>query len=219
MTFVVLWLATLLVACYAVFGAGGDQFHHFWHRWEFFAAVSAASYNALIFASVFFLRQRDGRTLDYALGSGLKKLFVFFFRFLVPILSLSAVGVLVWLDRKVDHAADHDHVATKLTVTLIAFASFLLGDLIILSRLRAPEATLPEPALRAWRREFRTHVVYVHVPFVLSYVVLWLLYAKYEGSPPRVELAVQTFLGGASALEVLLQSTVHALSGLADHDA
>jgi len=74
MTFVLLWVITLSASIYFVFFAGGVTFHHFWHQWEFFSAVSAALYNALIFASVFFLRRRDGQTLDYALGSGVRKL-------------------------------------------------------------------------------------------------------------------------------------------------
>ena len=180
--------------------------------------MSAALYNALIFASVFFLRRRDGRTLDYALGSGLKKLLVFFFRFLFPILLFAWVGLIVWLDRSAAEPVKHHLVELKLLVTLSAFVSFLIGDIIILTRLRTPEGTLSEYTLRGWRHEFKTHIFFVHLPFILSYLVLFAVYASRAGSPPDVELSLQSFLGGASALEVLLQSTIHALSGLSEEE-
>ena len=211
MTFVAFWLATLVGTCYFVFWSGSIQFHHFWHQWEFFSASSAALYNLLIFAAVFFLRRRDGRTLDYALGSGIKKFLVFMFRFMVPILLLVWVGVLVWLDRN-ELSISHATTQLKLRITFGAFLSFLIGDSIILTRLRTQEGTLPDSTLKGWRREFKTHIYYVHLPFILSYLVLLTLYAQQAGASAAENLSMQTFLGGASALEVLLQSTIHAFS-------
>jgi hypothetical protein len=216
MTFVLLWVFTLVASAYFVFDSGLVAFHHFWHRWEFFSAVSAALYNALIFASVFFLRRRGGVTLDDALGSGLKKLFVFFLRFLVPILLLAWLGLLVWLDRAAIAPLAHRTSELKIWVALLAFVSFLLGDSLILRCLGVPDGTLHEYAFMRWRREFKNHIFFVHMPFVLSYIVLLAVYGSERNATSASELTLQAFLGGASALEVLLQSTIHALGGLAE---
>jgi len=86
----------------------------------------------------------------------------------------------------------------------------------IIRCLGVPDGTLHQYALGGWRQEFRDHIYFVHAPFILSYLVLLIVYAGRRNSGSEAELTLQAFLGGASALEVLLQSTIHALGGLAE---
>jgi hypothetical protein len=57
------------------------------------------------------------------------------------------------------------------------------------------------------------HIRFVDIPFAISYLALAQLYAWTTTPTDSLhELQLQAFLGGASAFEMLMQSTIHAFS-------
>jgi hypothetical protein len=210
-----LWLGTLATVCWMVFANGwppGGGIAHLWHQWEFLAAASAGAYNLLVFPVVFY--GFGDRGLDATLERGFAKLLVFWFRFLLPALLLAGVCVLLWQAGHAGEVSPPDAVRLKLELTLGAFASLLLGDLVMLSGvLRGREEHYGQA--EALAKQIKHHLQFFDIPFVLSFFVLLRIYTTAgAGVAGEHEAHLQAFVGGASALEMLLQSTMHSFSTL-----
>jgi hypothetical protein len=74
----------------------------------------------------------------------------------------------------------------------------------------------------AWIRYFKRRARLIDFPFVIAYTVLTCLYLLYRYDSANLAkgndfaLLLQAFVGGASALEMMIQSAIHGLSEIGD---
>jgi hypothetical protein len=197
-------VGVLGIASYLVFVAKllpSSPAGYFWPEWEFLAAASAAAYNFLVYPLFYFTARRS---VD-SLLRGDRKMWVNLFRFVIPTAFLSLVCFLVWLDVQIDGPAPSEHIRLKLWLTFFVFASFMWGDILIFTGLEETSRGYERARETAW------HIKFFDTPFVISYLVLIRIYSTHTTTDVERELYLQAFLGGASALEMLVQSTMHAL--------
>lgn len=198
------------------------SFRHFWHRWECVAAAASALFNFVVFGLMYYMPMHGGPPLEELIPRGLPKLMFHFTRF-GPSALLLVVCVLVFMEREREEPLTAAQVTCRLGLTLGAFCVFALGDFVILEALKGPVAlpsswlnqeawtrmTLEAAPRFSWAHEFGSLFYYLDLPFAISYFVLmiyWLLWLRPNEQPKEA----QAFLGGASALEVLVQSLAHA---------
>lgn len=215
-----LWLLTFGSVCLA---AQRLDFKSFWHRWEFVAAASSALFSSVVFAVLYYLPPPGERPLFSFIHTGGVHLLIHFFRFVLPVVMLVLVSVFVTLERTHAEPLPTAAVSRKLILTAVAFLSFAIGDYVVLDALiegfdaRAlvglrgdwPLWSSLSPPSANWSREFAGLLYYVDLPFLGSFsvlVVYWLKWLK----PCIQQSEAQAFLGGAAALEVLVQSLAHA---------
>lgn len=220
MKLLVVWLMVIAALSAIVFSGAVVRFDHFWQEWEFLAAATAAVHN-LFFAVVVYASRREsgeGSLHDALAGSVVTHLLL---RVSLPSLCFVGTMMVVLADRDVGEApVPGDSVILKLLLTLGGFLAVWIGDLVTRHQLAGVLTAGRGPAY-AWMSYFRTRAWLIDLPFVIGYVGLIFIYAYYCYAPPhspdpRHELLVQAFVGGASALEMMIQSAIHGFSEIGD---
>jgi hypothetical protein len=217
------WIAVVGMLSVIIFSGIFVKFDHFWQSWELLAATTAAFYN-LVFAVVIYAnRTEPGEgTLDHAFeqdrGAVLAHLLL---RVSLPsAFFVGAVGVIL-ADRHVgSHPVPAQNVLLKLSLTLAAFVILWIGDFMTERRLSGiVDAKNSSP--HAWIRYFKTRTWLIDLPFVIGYTGLIGIYYVYGytgavSNPDEHALLVQAFVGGASALEMMIQTAIHGFSEVSD---
>lgn len=202
---------TLLIVLGTIF-----KFAHFWQRWEFLAAATAAAYNLFFsFVSYAYTAEPGGKTLSKTLQNPSYELLYLFLRVSIPSLMFIGSAGLILGDRNVGRGpiAVSD-VILKLAMTFVAFTAVWLGDILTERHLRTRLGST-EGELR-WAQHLKRHAWLVDLPLVVGYFGLILIYVSHR-SNTEGELLLQAFVGGASALEMLVLSAVHGCAEFADH--
>ena len=190
------------------------RFGHFWQRWEFLAAATAAAYN-LFFSIVAYAYATEpgGKTLSKTLQDPKYVVIYFILRVSAPSAFFLASAALILGDRDVGHRPVRpSDVILKLVMTFFAFTAVWLGNMLTERHLRTK---LGAGELR-WAQQLKRHAWLIDLPLVVGYLGLFLIYIGHR-YVTEDELLLQAFVGGASALEMLILSAVHGLEGFADH--
>lgn len=204
------WLLVLFGLGLATFRGWFGAFPHFWMPWEFLAAVSAAAYNCFAVFVFVVPHAYFGAMDDFVKGGW--KLLVAVVRFLVPIVLFSLIGAHLLPGQSVVHL--QWDVRERLVVTTMAFIAMLLGDAITFSRLRMGVSSALPAQRDMWRNEIKTLMMFVHLPFIASYIALLVLHHHARDHDP---LTIEAFVGGAAAFEVIVQNTIHAAAQVRPH--
>lgn len=192
------------------------RFGHFWQRWEFLAAATAAAYNLFFsYVGYAYAAEPGGKTLSKTLQAPFYEVLYLCLRVSVPSLMFLASAALILGDRHVGKApVDPADVVLKLVMTFLAFTAIWLGDTLTERHLRM-KLGASDGELR-WAQHLRRHAWLIDLPLVVGYLGLTLLYIGHRYGTEE-ELLLQAFIGGASALEMLILSAVHGFAELADH--
>jgi hypothetical protein len=216
------WIALVCVLSGIVFSGAVVTFEHFWHAWEFLAAATAALYN-LFFAIVVYASRREPHegTLHDALSDGGAVATHLLLRVSLPSLLFFGTMVVVLWDRQAGASpVPARSVLLKLFLTLGAFVCIWTGDFVTARYLSDPKSSdhrLPF----GWIVYFRTRLWLIDLPFVVGYAGLICVYSMYRYGPVAStsmehQLLVQAFIGGASALELMIQSAIHGFSEIGE---
>jgi len=217
------WLLVVAVLSVLVFSGVIFTFDHFWQAWEFLAAATAAVYNLFFAIVVYASREEKGEgTLHAALGSKAAVATHLILRVSLPSFFFVGTMVVVLWDRQIGTAPVPGHsVLLKLGLTLVAFLTVCAGDFVTERQLAG--VTLPDySSPHGWIKYFKTRVWLIDLPFVVGYIGLICIYAMYRYDPRNAsrpedsELLIQAFVGGASALEMMIQSAIHGFSEIGD---
>lgn len=219
----VAWIGVVTMMSIAVFSGWIVRFHYFWESWELLAAATAAIYN-LFFAAVVFAsrREKEEGTLHEVLSDNVAIAAYLLLRVSLPTLFFGSTVLVIFLDR---HAGatpvPAERVLLKLFLTLAAFIAVLFGDLV--TQLRLSGITTPNQRTPThWMNYYKNRVWLIDLPFVIGYRGLICIYALYRYDPTVAgtanahALLVQAFVGGASALEMMIQGAIHGFSELGD---
>jgi hypothetical protein len=218
----IVWLSIIMSAGVAVFSGAVITFDHFWQQWEFLAAAIAAIYN-LFFAIFLYAFQKPpgGKTLHRSLNDGRSVVAYLLMRVSLPSMFFVIAMVVISRDRHHGGAPiPTNDVNVKLLMTLAAFVTVWLGDLLTSYYLRRSDGST-EAELR-WVRHFRRHAWLVDLPLAVAYAGLTAVFFVYSHwsfglrAELNAPLLLQAFVGGASALELLIQSAVHGFSDFVD---
>jgi len=219
----IVWIGVVIALSIIVFSGVLIRFHHFWEAWELLAAATACLYNLFFAVVVFASRREKGEgTLHEALADNGAIALHLILRVSLPAGLFFGTVMVILLDR---HAGlgpvPAQSVFLKLSLTLGAFVAILAGDFVTERQLNGITNS-DNRSPRHWMNYFHTRVWLIDLPFVIGYVGLIGIYAMSRFDPDVAytaeahALAVQAFVGGASALEMMVQSAIHGFSELSD---
>lgn len=214
------WIVLILIFCAIVLPGRIEwlKFDHFWQKWEFLAATTAAAYN-LFFTIVIYAygTQADSTTLHKVLQTPLSVAVYLILRVSLPSLLLAGAAVVIWSDRAHGHQqpVDPKGVVLKLVLTFLAFAAICVGDLLTSRHLQHKKH--PHEADLEWARHLKRHAWLIDLPLVLAYLGLVVIFIGHQNTREDM-LLLQAFIGGASALEMLILSAVHGFAEFADRE-
>jgi hypothetical protein len=217
-----IWLLVVGILSTIVFN-GWPTFDYFWQAWEFLAAATAMLYNLFFAIAVYALHQQKGEgTLRDALSDGHATFIHLILRISLPTFFFIATLGVVFLDRHNGGAPmPAESVLWKLFLTLAAFISIMAGDWVTKHQL-IDIADSHNRWLDGWIKYFTTRIFVIDLPFVIGYVGLLVIYSlgRYDSvgvlRPNSYVLLLQAFVGGASALEMMIQSAIHGFSEIGD---
>jgi hypothetical protein len=209
------WIGVHAVLLLIVLPGTIVKFDHFWQKWEFLAAVAAALYN-LVFslAEYAYVTEPGGKTLSRTLAEGHNVFIYLCLRVSVPSAMFGMSAFIIYGDHDIGHGpVDSLNVVLKLVMTFIAFAAVWVGDTVTERRLRGKENATDGELW--WAQHLKRHAWVIDLPLVFGYLGLILIYRGHHGT--NEELHLQAFVGGASALEMLILTAVHGFAEFADH--
>jgi hypothetical protein len=219
----VIWISVVTLLSIIIFSGTVVRFHHFWEAWEFLAATTAAIYNLCFAVVLFALRhEKDEGTLHSALSDN--KLIMVHLLLRVSLPTLFFIGtamVILWDLHAGGTPVPPERVFLKLFLTVGGFVTILIGDFVTEHQLGGITKPNNRPPV-GWMSYFRTRVWLIDLPFVVGYCGLIVIYATYRYDPidaissAQHALLVQAFVGGASALEMMIQSAIHGFSEVID---
>jgi len=220
MRLLLMWLGTNVVLATLTFCGVFRNFEYFWQEWEFLAASSACLYNAFFAFFSFAMDAPEGsEPLSEVLPKGGPKAHYLLFRTGLPTVFFGWAGVVL-----------HEHpvgpipsssIRWKLAATLCAFAMIWLGDFLTARDLRREKNPLLERSRSLWIAHFRRHTWLIDFPLVVGYAGLFAAFLIYDAKPAahlNEKLLLEAFIGGASALEMLILTAIHGLSGIAERE-
>jgi len=217
-----IWISVVVLLSAAVFSGAFVRFDHFWQEWEFLAAATAAVYNLFFAVVVYASRHEEGEgTLHDALADSVSITIHLLLRVSLPSFLFVGTTIVILCDRQEGGGPVSTHsVMLKLLLTLAAFITVWTGDLVTAHRLRGVDPEGPTPS--AWISYFKRRAWLIDSPFVVAYTVLTFLYMLYRYDSANLAkgnafaLLLQAFVGGASALEMMIQSAIHGFSEIGD---
>jgi len=218
-----IWIVVVVFLSAATFSGVVVRFDHFWQSWEFLAAATAAVYNLCFAVVVYASRQeKEEGTLNDALSDNFAVSTHLLLRVSLPSLFFFGTMVVILWDRHVgSNPVPGRNVLLKLSLTFAAFVTIWVGDLVTQHQLRGiVNANHRSP--HAWIGYFKTRAWLIDLPFVIGYAGLICIYTTYgyhpliSARPDEHALLVQAFVGGASALEMMIQSAIHGFSEVGD---
>jgi hypothetical protein len=215
------WIAVVTALGAAVFSGAIVRFEHFWQAWELLAASTAAIYNLCFAIVVYALRHEKGEgTLHDALANNIADTVHLLLRVSLPTLLFGGTTILILSGRGGVGPLPAEDVFRKLLLTLAAFMTVWIGDIVTAHQLGAVVDSNGHPPYQ-WMTYFKTRVWLIDFPFVVGYVGLICIFTVYWFDRPHAPdatpfaLLLQAFIGGASALEMLIQSAIHGFSEIA----
>jgi hypothetical protein len=218
-----IWIVVVVFLGTTTFSGVIVRFDHFWQAWEFLAAATAAVYNLCFAVVVYASRQEKGEgTLNDALSDSFAVSTHLLLRVSLPSLFFFGTMVVILWGRHVGFdPVPGRQVMLKLSLTFAAFVTIWIGDLVTHHQLRGI-VNEKHQSPQAWIGYFKTRAWLIDLPFVIGYAGLICIYTTYGSFPlvsPKPDehaLLVQAFVGGASALEMMIQSAIHGFSELGD---
>jgi hypothetical protein len=212
-----IWVGVNLVLLVIVLTTTVVPFGHFWQKWEFLAAFTAALYNGCFsIVGFYYVEQPGGKNLSSTLKRPFNGVFYVVMRMTAPSLLFLCAAFVIWSDRHVDNVAvEWPNVFCKLLLTFLAFTAVWLGDTVTARHLRNKRPHDDNDLL--WAKHLRRHAWIIDLPLVVGYAGLMAGYIFHRVAQED-ELFLQAFVGGASALEMLVLSAVHSVAELADHE-
>ena len=213
------WIVVVGALTIATFSGAIVRFDHFWQAWEFLAAATAAVYNLCFAVVVFASREERGEgTLNDALADSYAVSTHLLLRVSLPSLFFFGTMVVILWGRHVGSGpVPTRHVLLKLSLTFAAFVTVWIGDLMTQHQLSGI-VNSDHRSPQAWIGYFKNRAWLIDLPFVIGYAGLICIYAIYGYHPVVLQkadehaLLVQAFVGGASALEMMIQSAIHGFS-------